>query len=231
MGLLCGLSAGCQVYLNGGPGSGSERTPPYDEHAAPHASPHADPHASVPVHAPVPRPSTLPAAPPDDLTADPAAPAPAPPAAVAPATEATVTSGAAPPRRGGATSPGERYYAAGRTWIVLDAVEDALEGADFHVLSSGTSTRGGEVHAERRQRLGSPRTSTSPVWAVQAAVIRIAGSTWEDCCYVKATFTTTRLNSRGDVLGTTATDEPENQVLRSWFFDDVAARVPPEPAY
>jgi len=241
--ILCGLTAGCQVYLNGGPGGPARHEGNPASGAAPSAAPYANPQPSAPVTAPVAvaPPETYAAVGVDDTTiATPAAPAVPPPApsavpSAAPSavgtTDATAASATRPARSGHTTFPGERYYAAGRTWIVLEAVEDALEAADFHVLSSGTSTRGGEVHAERRQKLGSPRTSTSPTWAVQAAVVRIAGSTWEDCCYVKAAFTTTRLNSRGDVLGTTATDEPENQVLRSWFFDDVAARVPPAPAY
>ena len=163
-------------------------------------------------------PTNAPAAPDTDTAAD---RYDAPPAAPA----------ASPPPTRPATFPGERYYEAGATWVVLEAVEDALASRDFRILRSGTSTRGGEVHAERRERLApAPRTTTSPAWKVHAAVVRIAGTSWDDCCYVRAAFTTTHLSPSGDVLGTTAADEPENDVLRTWFLDDLGTRIPPPPS-
>jgi hypothetical protein len=130
-----------------------------------------------------------------------------------------------------ATFPGERYFRAGGPRALVLAAEDVLAARDYRILRSGVAPRGGAVHGEHRtQADANPATTTSPAWKIQAGVIHIAGSNWDDCCYVTATFTTTRLNSRGHVLGTTAADEPENEILRSWFFDDLARYLRSAPA-
>jgi hypothetical protein len=130
-----------------------------------------------------------------------------------------------------ATFPGERYFRAGGPRTLVRAAEDVLAARDYRVLRSGVAPRGGEVHGEHRAQTDAhPATTTSPAWQIRAGVIHIAGSNWDDCCYVTATFTTTRLNSRGHVLGTTAADEPENEILRSWFFDDLARYLRNTPA-
>jgi hypothetical protein len=148
-----------------------------------------------------------------------------PPADVAPVPPAPAVPHAAPPR---ATFPGERYFAAGAPRTALIAAEDVLTGSDYRIVRSGVYARGGEVQAQRKERTDLyPRTTSSPASQVTAATIRIAGTDASDCCYVTAAFTTSSLNSAGNVLGMTHADDPQNAAIRSWFFDALAARLAP----
>jgi hypothetical protein len=145
------------------------------------------------------------------------------PAGVAPAPAAPVAPRAAPPR---ATFPGERYFAAGTPRTALIAAEDVLAGNDYRIIRSGVFARGAELQAQRQERTDAyPRTTSSLASRVTAATIRIAGTDASDCCYVTAAFTTSSLNSAGNVLGMTHADEPQNAAVRTWFFDALAARL------
>jgi hypothetical protein len=142
------------------------------------------------------------------------------PAAGAPAPAVPRT---APPR---ATFPGERYLAAGTPRTALIAAEDVLTGNDYRIIRSGVFARGAEIQAQRKERTDTyPRTTSSLASQVTAATIRIAGTDASNCCYVTAAFTTSSLNSAGDVLGMTHADEPQNAAVRTWFFDALAARL------